>query len=71
MGKHSELETLSFEDALNELDDVVAKLEAGKLSLEESLNLHQRGQQLAQYCNVLLDRAQSQIESETSALNEK
>lgn len=65
MGKRSEPEALSFEDALRELESVVAQLEAGQLSLEESLTLYQRGQQLSQRCNVLLDAARAQIESET------
>ena len=47
MEEFSELETLSFEDALNELESVVAKLESGKLSLEESISLYHRGQQLS------------------------
>ncbi|MDP6793153.1 MAG: exodeoxyribonuclease VII small subunit [Anaerolineales bacterium] len=65
MGKKLKTESLSFEDALNELESVVAQLEAGQLSLQESLTLYQRGQQLSQRCNALLDAAQSQIESET------
>jgi exodeoxyribonuclease VII small subunit len=65
MGKKLKTESLSFEDALNELESVVAQLEAGQLSLQVSLTLYQRGQQLSQRCNALLDAAQSQIESET------
>ena len=69
MEKKPESESLSFEDALNELESVVAQLEDGQLSLQESLNLYQRGQQLSQRCNALLDAAQSQIESETPPQN--
>lgn len=64
MGKKSEPDVLSFEDALSELESVVAQLEAGQLSLEGSLKLYQRGQHLSQRCNALLDAAQAQIESE-------
>ena len=71
MEEYSELDTLSFEDALNDLESVVAKLESGKLSLDESISLYHRGQQLSHYCNLLLDRAESQIESDTSVLNDK
>ena len=65
MGKPANPEPPSFEDAINELESVVAQLEDGQLSLQESLKLYERGQQLSQRCNALLDAAQSQIESET------
>ena len=71
MGKKPESESLSFEDALYELESVVAQLEAGQLSLQESLTLYQRGQQLSQRCNALLDVAQTQIESEMSPKNDE
>ena len=66
MGKQEKPESLSFEQALNELELVVEQLEAGQLSLQDSLTLYKRGQQLSQRCNVLLDAARAQIESETS-----
>ena len=71
MEKKPESESLSFEDALNELESVEAQLEAGQLSLQESLTLYQRGQQLSQRCNALLDVAQTQIESEMSPKNDE
>ena len=64
-------ESLSFEDALNELESVVSQLEAGQLSLQESLTLYQLGQQLSHRCNELLDAAQAQIESETLPQKDK
>lgn len=71
MGTPANPEPPSFEDALNELESVVVQLEAGQLSLHESLKLYQRGQQLSQRCNALLDAAQSQIESETPPHSDK
>ena len=70
MGKQEKPESLSFEQALNELESVVEQLEAGQLSLQDSLTLYQRGQQLSQRCNALLDAAETQIESETPPENE-
>ncbi len=70
MGKQTKPESLSFEQALNELQSVVEQLEAGQLSLQDSLTLYKRGQQLSQRCNALLDAAETQIESETPSENE-
>lgn len=52
---------LSFETALTELERVVADMEAGKLSLEDSLTAYQRGAELLQYCRARLDDAQQQV----------
>ena len=70
MGKQTKPESLSFEQALNELQSVVEQLEAGQLSLQDSLTLYQRGRQLSRHCNALLDAAETQIESETPSENE-
>ena len=58
----NEVTELSFEEALTELDDIVAKLEAGELTLEESLSLFERGQKLAARCNKQLDEASLRVE---------
>lgn len=55
-------ETLSFEDALRELDGVVDQLEAGRISLEESLQLLQRGVALADLCDETLTKAEATLE---------
>lgn len=70
MGEPDKPQPLSFEDAIHELELVVKKLEAGQLTLQESLVLHQHGQQLSQHCNALLDAAQSQIDSQISLPND-
>ncbi|MFQ5419857.1 MAG: exodeoxyribonuclease VII small subunit [Anaerolineae bacterium] len=56
---------LTFETALAELEQIVGKLEAGELTLEESLALFERGQELAAYCNNLLDNATLRVEQLT------
>ena len=52
---------VSFEAALGELEKIVASMEAGKLSLEQSLEAHKRGLELAQFCQGLLAQAQQQV----------
>ncbi len=51
----------SFEKLFTELEQVIAKLEAGDLSLDESLALYQRGMELAKQCGTLLDQAELRI----------
>jgi exodeoxyribonuclease VII small subunit len=51
----------SFEAALSELEKIVASMESGDLSLEQSLAAHKRGLELAQYCQKLLAQAQQQV----------
>ncbi len=51
----------SYEQAREELADVVRRLEAGGLTLEESLSLWERGEQLAGVCQHWLDRARERL----------
>jgi exodeoxyribonuclease VII small subunit len=51
----------SFEQALAELEKIVATMESGKLTLEQSLEAHKRGIELAQFCQSVLARAQQQV----------
>ena len=50
-----------FESAIQELEKLVADLEAGKLSLEESLVAYKRGVALSAYCQRTLDDAEMQV----------
>lgn len=59
------VENLSFEEALAELESTIAQLEAGNLTLESSLALFERGQALADFCNKMLDTAQLKVEQLT------
>jgi exodeoxyribonuclease VII small subunit len=56
-----EIENLTFEQAFAELEETVGKLEAGGLTLEESLALFERGQALAARCGKQLDEAELKI----------
>jgi exodeoxyribonuclease VII small subunit len=51
----------SFEKALEELESLVAKMEDGGLSLEQSLAAHKRGLELAKQCRERLQAAQQQV----------
>lgn len=53
---------LTFEKALAELEKVVARMEGGELSLEQALAAHQRGLELARFCQARLEAAQQQIQ---------
>lgn len=55
--------TLSYEQARAELINVVQRLEAGGATLEESLELWERGEQLAQRCQAWLDGAQAKLDA--------
>ena len=52
----------SYEHARDELATVVARLESGGLSLDESLTLWERGEQLSAICTRFLDGARERVE---------
>lgn len=53
----------TFEQAFEELGEVVARLEAGDLPLEEALALFERGQDLAARCAEMLDKAELRLKT--------
>jgi exodeoxyribonuclease VII small subunit len=53
---------ITFEDALQRLEQLVDQLEAGKLGLEESLKVFEEGVGLARRCARYLDEAEKRIE---------
>ncbi len=59
-----ELDKLSFEEAFEELEATVHRLDAdaGELTLEEAIALYERGVQLARRCNDALDAAELQVQ---------
>ena len=60
--KPSSAETLSFEEALTSLEQIVQELEEGKLGLAESLSRYEQGVKLLKECHQLLERAERRIE---------
>jgi exodeoxyribonuclease VII small subunit len=61
-------EELDYEQARDQLAEVVAKLETGGLSLEDSLALWERGEALAKICDKHLAGARERIESALAAV---
>ena len=57
--------TTTYEQAREELAEVVRRLEAGGLTLEESLTLWERGEALAELCQHWLDRARERLAAAT------
>jgi exodeoxyribonuclease VII small subunit len=62
--------TLSYEQARDELAGVVKRLEAGGLSLEQSLELWERGEKLAAICGEWLDGARARLTAAMAARKE-
>jgi exodeoxyribonuclease VII small subunit len=52
----------TFEQSLTELEKLVAQLEQGELSLDQSLKLYEKGVGLTRFCNDELQKAQLKIE---------
>lgn len=59
--------TLTFEAAMSRLEKIVAELESGKLSLEDSLKKFEEGITLGKTCREFLDRADVRIRTLTMA----
>jgi exodeoxyribonuclease VII small subunit len=51
----------SFEDAMKRLEELVAQLEGGGLTLQESVEAFKEGVQLVKYCSTQLDSAEQSI----------
>jgi exodeoxyribonuclease VII small subunit len=61
---------LTYEQARAELADVVQRLEAGGITLEESLTLWERGEALAEICQAWLDGARARLEAARQQTND-
>ncbi len=60
-----DITSLSFEKALAALEEIVARLEAGKVDLEESIKIYERGEALRKHCEAKLAEAEARIEKIT------
>ena len=58
----AKIKEMSFEDALNELEGIVGRLERGDAPLEESITIYQRGAALKAHCEGKLKDAQMKVE---------
>ncbi|WP_188609250.1 exodeoxyribonuclease VII small subunit [Chelatococcus reniformis] len=57
-----DIDTLSFEAAMAELEGIVKRLEEGRVDLEESIAIYERGEALKNHCESLLRNAEARIE---------
>jgi len=62
MAAKSDLDKLSFEDALKQLEEIVGRLESGRVELEESISIYERGAALKAHCERKLKDAEARIE---------
>jgi exodeoxyribonuclease VII small subunit len=62
MDTHMDPTIKDYESAAAELDTIVKTLEEGDLALEKSLELYERGVQLARFCHAKLEGAERRIE---------
>ena len=60
-----DISTMNFEKAWAELETNVAKLESGKVDLEESIKIYERGEALRKHCEAKLAEAEARIEKIT------
>ena len=60
-----DVKKLSFERAMEELESIVTKLEGGKVPLEESVAIYERGEVLKRRCEELLRQAEARVEKIT------
>jgi len=60
--KKDDIDKLDFEQALHRLNDLVGKLEAGELPLEESVAAFETGVKLSRRCEALLDTAEQRLQ---------
>ena len=62
---NADVNKLSFEKAIEELESIVKRLEEGKVPLEESVAIYERGEALKQRCEELLRQAEARVEKIT------
>ena len=57
-----EVSSRSFEQAVAELETIVARLERGDVALDQSIAIYERGEALKKHCETLLNAAEARIE---------
>ena len=60
--RHADIKDMSFEQAVKQLEDIVQRLEQGKVELEESIVIYERGEALKDHCDKLLKSAEAKVE---------
>lgn len=62
---HADVKKLPFERAIEELETIIKRLEEGKVPLEESVAIYERGEALKRRCEELLKAAEARVEKIT------
>jgi exodeoxyribonuclease VII small subunit len=62
---NADIAKLNFEDALAQLEQIVAQLESGNAPLEKSIELYERGTALKAHCETRLKSAEAKVEKIT------
>lgn len=63
--EQTDISGMSFEKSLAALEEIVARLEGGKVDLEESIKIYERGEALRKHCEAKLKEAEARIEKIT------
>jgi exodeoxyribonuclease VII small subunit len=58
----ADIATMSFEDALAELEGIVRRLEGGQVKLDDAIQSYERGAQLKRHCERKLNEAQQRVD---------
>lgn len=66
---NKDIEKLSFEEALAQLEKIVGQLESGEAPLERSIELYERGTALKAHCEARLKAAEAKVEKITLSAN--
>ncbi|SFR08872.1 exodeoxyribonuclease VII small subunit [Poseidonocella sedimentorum] len=61
MSSDTPIDEMSFEEAMRALEQVVSELESGKVALEDSIRLYERGAKLKQRCEAKLKDAEEKV----------
>ena len=62
---HADVRKMPFERAIEELESIIKRLEEGKVPLEESVTIYERGEALKQRCEELLRQAEARVDKIT------
>ena len=63
---NNDIKRLTFERAIEELESIVKRLEEGKVPLEESVAIYERGESLKRRCEELLRQAEARVDKITT-----
>jgi exodeoxyribonuclease VII small subunit len=63
--KKTDVDKMSFEEAIKELTNIVGKIEQGQIPLQDSLEQYEKGMALIKQCRTILKKAEERIEKIT------